>query len=159
MQKSLYQGFSAAAVAGSSTSSSTRARMSSIFWKSDSSSAAAIASALISPDFRSMVTMRPMMSVHPSITRSSAAYPPPVRAVKLAMRSACQPGCSDAAHSGSVGRLPRTSIDDGVRWNTYSCSHASARYGTACTAVAPVPMIPTRLSRRPSSPPRVSPPV
>ena len=47
--------------------------MSSIFWKSDSSSAAAMASMLISPDCRSMVTMRPMMSVHPSITRSSLA--------------------------------------------------------------------------------------
>ena len=33
-------------------------------------------------------------------------------------RASCQPGCSVAAHSGSVGRSLRMSIADGVRWKT-----------------------------------------
>ena len=34
------------------------------------------------------------------------------------MRRFCQPGVSVVTHSGSVGLLPRTSTDDGVRWKT-----------------------------------------
>ena len=59
-----------------------------------------------------------MMSVQPSLTRSSSAKPPDTSALKLSMRSCCQPGRSDWAQSGSVGRLLRTSIDEGVRWKT-----------------------------------------
>ena len=66
----------------------------------------------------------------------------------FARRFACQPGSSVAAHSGSVSQSSRTSIDDGVRWKTYSSFAAAPRCGTACTAVAPVPMIPTTLSER-----------
>ena len=58
----------------------------------------------------------------------------------------CQPGSSVANQSGSIGWLLRTSIDDGVRWNTYSSPASRARCGMHCTAVAPVPMMPTRLS-------------
>ena len=49
-------------------------------------------------------------------------------------------------HAGSVGRLPRTSTVDGVRWKTSSCFTDLARCGTHWIAVAPVPMMPTRLS-------------
>ena len=100
-----------------------------------------------------------MMSVQPSLTRSTSAIPPDTRVLKLSIRSCCQPGRSDAAHSGSVGRLSRTSIDDGVRWKTYRCSAVSARWGTHCTAVAPVPMMPTRLPANPVRFPSASPPV
>ena len=45
----------------------------------------------------------------------------------------CQPGSSVANQSGSIGWLLRTSIDDGVRWNTYSSPRvAGERAG--CTA-------------------------
>jgi hypothetical protein len=50
-----------------------------------------------------------------------------------------------------VGQSLRTSIDDGVRWNTVSRFALAPSPGTACTAVAPVPMIPTVLSRSLSS--------
>ena len=59
-----------------------------------------------------------MMSVQPSPTRSSGSGMPVTRLLKFSIRRCCQPGSSDAAHSGSVGRLLRTSIDDGVRWKT-----------------------------------------
>ena len=59
-----------------------------------------------------------MMSVQPSLTRSLSANPPDTSVLKLSIRSCCQPGCRLAAHSGSVGRLARTSIELGVRWNT-----------------------------------------
>ncbi len=52
---------------------------------------------------------------------------PDTRVLKLSIRCFCHPGSSDAAHSGSVGRFARTSIDDGVRWNTYRCSAVSPR--------------------------------
>ena len=65
------------------------------------------------------------------------------------MRRRCQPDSNDFAQSGSVGRFARTSIDDGVRWNRYSCFALAPTCGTHCTAVAPVPMMPTRLSFRP----------
>jgi hypothetical protein len=79
--------------------------------------------------------------------------------VKLSIRSRCQPGFSDLTQSGSVGRLLRTSTDDGVRWNTYSSFAPAPRCGTHCTAVAPVPMMPTRLSASLVRPPDGSPPV
>ena len=65
--------------------------------------------------------------------------------------AAASPARASANHSGSVGWLLRTSIDDGVRWNTYSSPAARARCGMHCTAVAPVPMMPTRLSASSSS--------
>jgi len=65
-----------------------------------------------------------------------------------------------ANHSGSIGALARTSTEDGVRWNTSSEPQARARCGTHCTAVAPVPMMATRLSASlESGAPAASPPV
>ena len=89
------------------------------------------------------------------------AVPPAWLAVKFSSQRCCQPGVLMVAnHSGSIGWLSRTSTDDGVRWKTYSSWHAWARWGTHCTAVAPVPMMPTRLSARFSSgAPSGSPPV
>ena len=52
----------------------------------------------------------------------------------------------EANHFGSMGALARTSTEDGVRWKTSSSLQARARCGTHCTAVAPVPMMATRLS-------------
>ena len=75
------------------------------------------------------------------------------------MRACCQPGWSDAAHSGSVSRLLRTSTDDGVRWNTNSSLADAPRCGMHWMAVAPVPMMPTRLSASPVRLPVESPPV
>ena len=60
-----------------------------------------------------------MMSVQPSFTRSSpVGMELFVKDVKLMMRSFCQPGSSDATHSGSVGALFRTPMEDGVRCTT-----------------------------------------
>jgi hypothetical protein len=100
-------------------------------------------------------------SVQPSITRSSSATPPAWLAVKLSSQRCCQPGVAISANqSGSVGALARTSTELGVRWNTKSASQARARSGTHCTAVAPVPMMATRLSpRRSIGAPAGSPPV
>ena len=87
------------------------------------------------------------MSVQPSCTRSSSAAPPAWLAVKFSSQRCCQPGVAIPANqSGSIGWLPRTSTEDGVRWNTYSSRASLARCGTHWTAVAPVPMMPTRLS-------------
>ena len=88
-------------------SSSTRARICSIFSKSAISIVVARLSAVISPLALCCKRMSsfPMMSVHPSITRSSASKPPDVSALKLSMRRFCQPGSRLAAHSGSVGRF------------------------------------------------------
>ena len=45
--------------------------------------------------------------------------PPAWLAVKFSSQRCCQPGVAISAnHSGSVGRLSRTSTDDGVRWKT-----------------------------------------
>ncbi len=131
------------------TIESTRARISSIFSKSESSKASSTLSGVISSGGSSMTRerMRRAMSVQPSLTRSSSANPPVWLAVKLSSHRCCQPGLAMSTnHSGSVGSLARTSTDDGVRWKTYSSLHARARWGTHCTAVAPVPMIPTRWS-------------
>ena len=38
--------------------------------------------------------------------------------LKFSRRARCQPGFRLLAHSGSVGLLPRTSTDEGVRWKT-----------------------------------------
>ena len=104
-------------------------------------------SSLPSPTLATMRSrMRWAMSVQPSFTRSSSAKPPVCRVVKFMSHLACQPGSRSSNQSGSMGWLLRTSIDDGVRWNTYSSPAARARCGMHCTAVAPVPMMPTRLS-------------
>ncbi len=79
--------------------------------------------------------------------------------LKLSIRRCCQPASRLAAQSGSVGRLSRTSIDEGVRWKTKSSPAPAPRCGTHCTAVAPVPITPTRLPARPVSPPSEVPPV
>ena len=105
--------------------------------------------------------MRRDRSVQPSITRSTSALPPAWLAVKFSSQRCCQPGVAiPANHSGSIGALARTSTEDGVRCTTSSSLQARARCGTACTLVAPVPMIATRLSASFSiSPPCGSPPV
>ncbi len=59
-----------------------------------------------------------MMSVQPSLTKSSGSKPPETSVLKLSIRCCCQPGAREAAQSGSVGRLLRTSMDEGVRWKT-----------------------------------------
>ena len=100
-----------------------------------------------------------MMSVHPSITRSSPAMPPEVSTVKFSILRRCQPGSREDAQEGSVGRLARTSMDEGVRWKRKSCAAEAATCGTTWTAVAPVPMMPTRLSCRPTRFPFESPPL
>ena len=99
------------------------------------------------------------MSVQPSLTKSSSCMLPATILPKFSMRFCCQPGSSDMAHSGSVGRLPLTSMDDGVRWKTNRCWAASPTWGMHCTAVAPVPITPTTLSDSSFRPPLVSPPV
>ena len=128
---------------------STRARISDIFSKSESSYAAIMPSTVNSSGGSAMILsrIRRARSVQPSWTRSSSGRAAVWLAVKFSSQRCCQPGVAiDANHSGSVGRLSRTSTEDGVRWNTYSSPHARARCGTHCTAVAPVPMIATRLS-------------
>ena len=122
MQNCRYHGFSASAVSGSCTISSTRERICSIFRKSASSTRSAIAagSSSASPALRvAAITARlRMMSVQPSLTRSSSCWPPVTSTLKFVILRCCQPGERDFAHSGSVGLLPRTSMDDGVRWKT-----------------------------------------
>src|SRR5689334_2435859 len=86
------------------------------------------------------------ISVQPSWTRSSWADPRVWLSAKFSSQRCCQPGVAiDVNHSGSIGRLPLVSTDDGVRWNTYSALQARDRCGTHCTDVAPVPMTATRL--------------
>ena len=79
---------------------------------------------------------------------------------EVALRAG-QPGVATVANqSGSIGALLRASTDDGVRWNTCRLPAQRARCGTHCTAVAPVPMIATRLSAsRSIGAPEGSPPV
>ena len=79
--------------------------------------------------------------------------------LKLSMRRCCQPGSRLAAHSGSVGRLSRTSIDDGVRWKTYSCSrrraevrHALHRGGAGADDADALVAQPVEIRRRESPP-------
>jgi hypothetical protein len=91
--------------------------------------------------------IRLAMSVQPSRTRSSSAVPPDWLAVKFSSQRRCQPGVATSANQcGSMGWLFRTSTEDGVRWNTRSSRQSLASRGTAWTAVAPVPMMPTRWS-------------
>ena len=86
-------------------------------------------------------------SVQPSWTRSSVAPPPAWFSVKFSSHRCCQPGVAMVSnHARSVGELSRTSTEEGVRWKTKTCPAAFARWGTHCTAVAPVPIMPTRLS-------------
>ena len=64
--------------------------------------------------------MRRARSVQPSMHQILVGECPPAGlAVKFSSQRCCQPGVAIAAnHSGSIGRLSRTSTDDGVRWNT-----------------------------------------
>ena len=159
LQNCRYHGLRASAVAGSSTMSSTRPLICSIFSKSASSITAARSWPGPGDWSRIRLTSLARMSVQPSLTRSRSAKPPEVNNVKFSILSRCQPGSSEAAQSGSVGRFARTSMEEGVRWKTNSSAADAATCGITCTAVAPVPMMPTRLSARPSSPPFESPPV
>jgi len=108
-----------------------------------------------------LARIRRAMSVQPSRTRSSSAVPPAWLAVKFSSQRRCHPGVATSANQcGSIGWLSRTSTEDGVRWNTYSSRESRDRCGTHWTAVAPVPMMPTRwpASLRIGAP-RESPPV
>jgi len=78
----------------------------------------------------------------------TSGFLPVTAAVKLTMRSQCHPGFWLLNQASSVGALLRTPTGDGVRWKTKSSWAASARRGTAWIEVAPVPMMPTRLSFR-----------
>ena len=118
LQNCRYHGFSASAVAGSVTTESTRDRICSIFSKSASSRMLARSPSDPGDRSRSLVTSFPMMSVQPSMTRSSSAKPPDVRSVKFSILWRCHPGSREVAHDASVGRFARTSIEEGVRWKT-----------------------------------------
>ena len=151
-------------MAGSSTMATTRARISSIFSSSLSLKALVNVSGVSSPDAAASTKTRSRtrmaMSVQPSLTRSSSANPPVCSVAKFSSHSFCQPGSSPANHAGSISWLLRTSIDDGVRWNTKSSRASRPSGGMHCTAVAPVPMMPTRLSARSvMGVPAASPPV
>ena len=127
----MYQGFSDSAVAGSSTVSSMRRWI-------------RIMASMLAFSWRRIFSSRVMPS------RSDVFLAAVARSLAMifARRFVCQSGGRCAAHSGSVGQSSRTSIDDGVRWKTYSSLAALPRLGTTCTALAPVPMIPTTLSPR-----------
>ena len=140
-----YQGLSASAVSGSSTTSSIRRRSDSMVSKSSAPSAAASSGVPGSVWVSSHST-----SVHPSWTRLRSGFSPVTAEVKLRIRSSCQPGSRPWNHSTSVGALARTPTADGVRWNTNTSFAARASWGTNWIEVAPVPMIPTRLSASPS---------
>ena len=90
------------------------------------------------------------ISVQPSCTRSTSGRAPVTAWVKLTIRSLCHPGGRLRYHSTSVGCWLRTPTALGVRWKTKSSSATRASWGTTCTAVAPVPMMPTRLPTSPS---------
>src|SRR5262245_14513946 len=156
-----YQAFSASAVDESLTVRSTRARVRLPFLKSTISprtfSSSEVRSTAPLPSKSSLNDLN--SSVQPSLTKSLSTGMPASRHEKLWLRSFCHPGRSDFAQSESVGLLPRSSIADGVRWNTYKCLAARPTCGTHCTPVAPVPMRPTRLSPSLSSFPADEPPV
>lgn len=57
-----------------------------------------------------------------------------------------QPGCRDWSHVSSIGWLLHTSMEEGVRWKTHSSCASHPGGGMHCAAVAPGPMMPTRLS-------------
>ena len=100
---------------------STRVRISSIFSKSESSNASIIFSGVKSSgaSVRMRSRTRRARSVQPSCTRSSPGRAPDWLAAKFSSQRCCQPGVAISANqSGSVGRLSRTSTDDGVRWKT-----------------------------------------
>ncbi len=74
---------------------------------------------------------RAVCSVQPSSTRSWSTGRPIMIALKFSIRALCHPGFSSSANSGAVGRLPRSPMADGVRWNTYTCFADSPSGGTA----------------------------
>ena len=156
LQKRLNHGCSACAVAGSRTMRCMRSRTCTIFSISACSSSA---SGSADGSRASMPRTARASTVQPSPTRSSCARSPASWAVKLSTRRCCHPGVRLAAQAASVGLLSRGSTEDGVRWNTYRCCADSASGGTHWIAVAPVPMIPTRLSRSRTSGSVALPPV
>ena len=91
--------------------------------------------------------MRCEMSVQPSFTRSSSAKPPVCSVAKLMSHFRCQPGSS----VGEPLRIDRVVVADvDRRRRALEHEELAARparaCGMHCTAVAPVPMMPTRLS-------------
>ena len=108
------------------------------------------------------VMLRPS-SVQKSHTRSGSPNTTPTNGDqlwKLRLRSSCQPGCSDAAHSGSVGGVHRgrrpTTGSAGTRraaWHLGRGAAPAGRRWRRCPTSA------TRLSASLSSPPSASPPV
>ncbi|CAB4802050.1 unannotated protein [freshwater metagenome] len=140
LQRTPYQGLSFSAVSGSSTDSPIRARTASMISKSIRSSSAASAGSSVYLVVSVHITL-----VHSSPTMFSSGCWPHTARVKFLMRSPCQPGFKLLNQFSSVGACPRYPTNAGVRWNTKSSSAASASRGTTCTAVAPVPMMPTRL--------------
>jgi len=56
-----------------------------------------------------------------------------------------------------VSMLLRSKTTRGVRWKTCRLAATAATGATHCSAVAPVPMMPTRLSASPGRPPPVRP--
>ena len=95
---------------------STRARTPSIFLKSASwtRSSSNTFTAPFAAFIRATMPRLRIMSVQPSWTISSSAQPPETKVLKFSIRFLCHPGFNALAHSWSVGRSPRTSIDDGV---------------------------------------------
>ena len=135
-----HHGLSLAAVSGSSTTSSMRWRKPSITAMSRRSSSAC--SSGVAP--RRWVSSH-SARVHPSSTMSTAGWAPVTASVKLMIRSCCHPGAWLRYQASSVGAWPRTPTAAGVRWKTKTSPAVLASSGTTCTAVAPVPMMPTRL--------------
>src|SRR5262249_19668789 len=115
-----YHGFKASAAPDSLTIEETRSRISFIFLKSAISDKAAICS-LDSAELSALDSNCESILnrlVHLSLTRSTSTGIPDRIPQKLVLRFACHPGASVLTHSGSVGLLPRSSTDDGVRWKT-----------------------------------------
>ena len=61
---------------------------------------------MLRPEFGPEVADQVRLAEHHALTNGDQWW-------KLRLRSSCQPGCSDFAHSGSVGVFARSSTDDG----------------------------------------------
>ena len=98
-------------------------------------------------------------SVHPSDTKSSFIGAPVRSDSKLFLLLLCHPGFWFESQSESVCWLFLISIEEGVLWKTYNFSALSPKWGTHCTAVAPVPITAIFLSFRRDKFPNELPPV
>ncbi len=108
---------------------------------------------------RRMLRVRAKLWHQASSTRSSSTGMPSITAWKFSMRRRCQPGSKSSANPSGVGRLARTPIGDGVRWNTWTRSAASARWGRIWIPDPPTPIRATVLPASLSRPPSWLPPV